>query len=302
MRTGFALTPIRTSRLICPLTGERIARLAAKGVRQLSAVAAGLALVGVGPAVALADSDGTGGSGLTGSSGLTGTGTGTTSVTATVPPPIDLATIVGTATTSGRNIQLSASSVSQSGARLALQGKAGNSARRVVQVQYKYSTSARWRFAAGVVTGRGGSFSAHWRVPARGSLRLRAVLLPVALHAVTASVQSTAAAHGPATPTLEVTVLRSAIATYYGNKSLWGHETYCGETLSATTIGVASRTLPCGTQVTIYFRGHELVAPVIDRGPYANGASWDLTKATASALGILELGRVTIGTRYPTLR
>lgn len=300
MRTGFALTPIRTSRLTCLLAGRRLPRLAAKSAGRLSAVVVGLALVGFAPTAALADSDSTGSSGLTGGSGLTGTDT-TTSTTSTVSPPTDLITIVGTATTSGRNIQLSASSVSQSGARLALKGKAGNRARRVVQVQYKYSTSARWRFATGVVTGRSGSFTAHWRVPARGSLRLRAVLLPGTLHAVTASVQSTVAAHGPATPTLQVTVLRSAIATYYGSKSLWGHQTYCGETLSATTIGVANRTLPCGTQVTVYFRGHELVAPVIDRGPYGNGASWDLTRAAASALGILKLGRVTVGTRYSAL-
>ncbi len=40
---------------------------------------------------------------------------------------------------------------------------------------------------------------------------------------------------------------------------------------------------------------------MIDRGPYGNGASWDLTRAAASALGILKFGRVTIGTRSQTL-
>jgi rare lipoprotein A (peptidoglycan hydrolase) len=34
--------------------------------------------------------------------------------------------------------------------------------------------------------------------------------------------------------------------------------------------------------------------PVIDRGPFANGARWDLTMATAKALGIKETA--TIGT------
>jgi hypothetical protein len=33
--------------------------------------------------------------------------------------------------------------------------------------------------------------------------------------------------------------------------------------------------------------------PVIDRGPYANGADWDLTEATDKALGIP--GTATIG-------
>jgi rare lipoprotein A (peptidoglycan hydrolase) len=38
--------------------------------------------------------------------------------------------------------------------------------------------------------------------------------------------------------------------------------------------------------VAIYYRGRTLVVPVIDRGPYANGADWDLTMATGKALGI----------------
>jgi rare lipoprotein A (peptidoglycan hydrolase) len=36
-----------------------------------------------------------------------------------------------------------------------------------------------------------------------------------------------------------------------------------------------------------------MVVPVIDRGPYANGADWDLTEVTASKLGID--GTATIG-------
>ena len=38
------------------------------------------------------------------------------------------------------------------------------------------------------------------------------------------------------------------------------------------------------------FRGRLVQTTVIDRGPYANGASWDLTKATADALGFTETG------------
>jgi rare lipoprotein A (peptidoglycan hydrolase) len=36
-----------------------------------------------------------------------------------------------------------------------------------------------------------------------------------------------------------------------------------------------------------------VVVPVIDRGPFANGADWDLTQATAQQLGIT--GTVRIG-------
>jgi rare lipoprotein A (peptidoglycan hydrolase) len=40
--------------------------------------------------------------------------------------------------------------------------------------------------------------------------------------------------------------------------------------------------------------------PVIDRGPYANGADWDLTEATGRALGIsgtAEIGAVSLPRR-----
>ena len=51
------------------------------------------------------------------------------------------------------------------------------------------------------------------------------------------------------------------------------------------TLGVAHRSLPCGTRVTFYRGGRFVTLKVIDRGPFANGASFDLTKATADQLG-----------------
>jgi len=89
----------------------------------------------------------------------------------------------------------------------------------------------------------------------------------------------------PATAPLTVSIYQSGVATIYG-PGLYGHKTACGETLRRRTLGVASRTLACGTKVAVLFRGREMVVPVIDRGPYANGADWDLTMATARALGI----------------
>jgi rare lipoprotein A (peptidoglycan hydrolase) len=35
-----------------------------------------------------------------------------------------------------------------------------------------------------------------------------------------------------------------------------------------------------------------VVVPVIDRGPYGQGASWDLTAATAAALGVATTTRI----------
>lgn len=84
----------------------------------------------------------------------------------------------------------------------------------------------------------------------------------------------------------------SGIATWYG-PGLYGHMTACGQALTPLTVGVANRTLPCGTLVRISYAGHSLVVPVIDRGPYGPlGASWDLTAGTAQRLGVTETVRV----------
>jgi rare lipoprotein A len=84
---------------------------------------------------------------------------------------------------------------------------------------------------------------------------------------------------------------RSAGASWYG-PGLYGRKTACGQTLQATTIGVAHRNLPCGTMVKFVYRGSAVVAPVIDRGPYVNGRAWDLTAAASQALGFEGVGLV----------
>jgi peptidoglycan lytic transglycosylase len=79
-------------------------------------------------------------------------------------------------------------------------------------------------------------------------------------------------------------------ATWYGGKSMWGRSTACGTTLTPTTIGVANKTLPCGTQVTVSYGGRSVSTTVIDRGPYHKGFAWDLTKKAAKRLGFLAVG------------
>jgi 3D (Asp-Asp-Asp) domain-containing protein len=76
-------------------------------------------------------------------------------------------------------------------------------------------------------------------------------------------------------------------ATWY---SLNGHRTACGKRLRASTIGVAHRTLPCGTKVTLEYHGRFVRAKVIDRGPYSHGVRWDLTKRTADKLHLTSVG------------
>jgi hypothetical protein len=56
-----------------------------------------------------------------------------------------------------------------------------------------------------------------------------------------------------------------------------GNGTACGQTMTRTLIGVAHRTLPCGTLVTFRSHGHTITAPVVDRGPYVSGRIFDLT-------------------------
>lgn len=82
------------------------------------------------------------------------------------------------------------------------------------------------------------------------------------------------------------------IATWFG-PGFYGQKTACGQTMTPKIVGVASRTLPCGTLVLVNYKGHQLTVPVIDRGPYAhNGATWDLTWGAASAFAIEDTVRI----------
>lgn len=73
--------------------------------------------------------------------------------------------------------------------------------------------------------------------------------------------------------------------SWYG-PGFYGHRTACGKALTTSLIGVAHRTLPCGTIVK--FRnpanGRTVSMPVVDRGPYVAGRQWDLTGGACLAL------------------
>jgi rare lipoprotein A (peptidoglycan hydrolase) len=79
-------------------------------------------------------------------------------------------------------------------------------------------------------------------------------------------------------------VYRVAYASWYG-PGLYGGHLACGGTLYAGKLGVAHKTLPCGTKVTLRHNGRRVRVPVIDRGPYVGGREYDLTEATAQRLG-----------------
>jgi rare lipoprotein A (peptidoglycan hydrolase) len=80
-------------------------------------------------------------------------------------------------------------------------------------------------------------------------------------------------------------------ASWYG-PGFYGNETACGETLSKQTVGVAHRTLPCGTKVVFFANGNWAKAQVIDRGPFVKGVSWDLTGALAEQLEVTYTEKV----------
>ena len=66
----------------------------------------------------------------------------------------------------------------------------------------------------------------------------------------------------------------------------------CGGVLHRGQLGVAHKTAPCGTLITFRYAGRVITVPVIDRGPYIAGREWDLTGATAEALGFPGLGQI----------
>ena len=80
-----------------------------------------------------------------------------------------------------------------------------------------------------------------------------------------------------------VNVYREALASWYG-PGLYGNRTGCGGRLGYSQVGVAHKTLPCGTRVTLRHWGRSLRVRVIDRGPYVGAREYDLTEATARRL------------------
>jgi peptidoglycan lytic transglycosylase len=84
-------------------------------------------------------------------------------------------------------------------------------------------------------------------------------------------------------------------ATYYG-PGLYGNKTACGQTLRHRTWGVAHRSLSCGSRVAFKYGGRIVIAPVIDRGPYTKGLSWDLTERVAGALHMRTTSAVRVAT------
>ncbi len=128
-------------------------------------------------------------------------------------------------------------------------------------------------------TDRRGRFRARWRADRTGPLK------------ATVRAKGDRLAAGSRTRAGRTTVYRPAVASWYG-PGFYGNRTACGQTLTTTTIGVAHKTMPCGTKLTLRYGGRSVRVRVIDRGPYAHGREFDLTGATRARLGFPSLGKV----------
>jgi rare lipoprotein A (peptidoglycan hydrolase) len=131
------------------------------------------------------------------------------------------------------------------------------------------------------------------KTPTASLALIAAAACLLAVSAVSASADTGGAAADA--PPVNGKVHTTGIATWFG-PGFYGKQTACGQTLTPSVIGVANRTLPCGTLIKVSYQGRALTVPVLDRGPYSStGADWDLTAGAAQALDITTTVR--IGTR-----
>lgn len=90
----------------------------------------------------------------------------------------------------------------------------------------------------------------------------------------------------PASAAISVPVWKLDRKVSFYGPGFYGKRTACGLAYTKTIVGVAHRTLPCGTMVTFRnpYNGISVTMPVIDRGPYASGRTWDLSGGACLAL------------------
>jgi rare lipoprotein A len=166
------------------------------------------------------------------------------------------------------------------GKRLHIAGVDRNAAGQAVTLETRQGTDP-WVAVRSVNVAGDGSFDTRWRPHGAGQFQIRGVLTGASTAADTPS------SSAPRT----VVVYKPSTATWYG-PGFYGRKTACGQRLTRTMLGVAHKKLPCGTQVQVSYRGHTIVVPVIDRGPFAHHASWDLTSAAAKQLRMRVTSRV----------
>jgi len=149
-----------------------------------------------------------------------------------------------------------------------VRGKVRPGGRHRVKVVFRGADSGLIRTR----TRANGSFAVRFKPSRTGSYSVRAY----GVH--------NAHTRASASPARKLTAYRLAGASYYG-PGLYGNGVACGGTLTPSTMGVANKTLPCGTRVKLRYHGRSVTVPVIDRGPYVPGRDYDLTEAVRARLG-----------------
>lgn len=151
------------------------------------------------------------------------------------------------------------------------------SAKSSVTLQVRPANKGRWQGVSRLRVAPGHKFTLAWRGrrPGRYAIRL------IAVANGKRGVDHLGLAY----------VYRRTFASWYG-PGFYGHRTACGGTLTASVVGVANKTLPCGTRVTFHLNGRTVTARVIDRGPFVGGREWDLTPALKRRLRFGSTGVV----------
>jgi hypothetical protein len=158
---------------------------------------------------------------------------------------------------------------------------------RTVLIERLDARDGSWVGIAGATIAADGSYSTRWRADVVGQMRARARLAG----AVASNVSGGAEVASSSPTEAAVTVYRPGMASWYG-PGFYGRRTACGQRLTRTLLGVAHRTLPCGTEVALAYHGRTITVPVVDRGPFRHGRRWDLTSETAQALGFEATDRI----------
>jgi hypothetical protein len=175
------------------------------------------------------------------------------------------------------------------GAPTSLRGAApARDAGRTVTVERFDAATGSWIALAASTVAGDGSYRARWRPDVTGVLLVRA---RIDRGAGGTGGTGAAAAANAASAEIAMTVYRPALASWYG-PGFYGRKTACGVKLTRRLLGVAHRTLPCGTPVAISYGGASITVPVVDRGPFKRGRRWDLTAAAAAALGFTFTDRI----------
>jgi peptidoglycan lytic transglycosylase len=199
----------------------------------------------------------------------------------------------GVAFPTGPSLQVATPNDALLGDTVTFSGTLPAAANTAVVIQRQDRTGL-WIQTATTMGDASGTFTAQWRADHVGLFPVRALPASQVTTAALATVSSTSPVATLSAPML--TIYNPAIATWYG-PGFFGQKMACGHRLTKHTLGVANKTLPCGTEVALDFQGRTVTVPVVDRGPFANHAHWDLTEATAHALAMTDtetIGAVSI--------